>query len=248
MANQLGKIDHIVQLMLENRSFDHMLGFLYADRGNRSPAGQDFDGLTGEEWNPDDLGRQVRVYKIQATDQHPYLMPGADPGEGFQNTSYQLYSTDDPMAGAVPDNKGFVLNFKSAIASDLAKGYSDTLPGTQPSQIMGMYTPELLPIMSGLAKGFAVCDAWFSSVPTMTLPNRAFALAGTSQGHLDDHTKIFTCPSIFGRLSDKGIDWAIFGYNREPLTRLPRRKQPPSRRPIQRHVAQNDVVAAVLGR
>jgi phospholipase C len=220
MTNQLGKIDHIVQLMLENRSFDHMLGFLYADRGNRSPAGQDFDGLTGEEWNPDDLGRQVRVYKIQATDQHPYLMPGADPGEGFQNTSYQLYSSDDPEAGAVPDNKGFVLNFKSAIASDLAKGYRDTLPGTQPSQIMGMYTPELLPIMSGLAKGFAVCDAWFSSVPTMTLPNRAFSLAGTSQGHLDDHTKIFTCPSIFGRLSDKGIDWAIFGYNREPLTRL----------------------------
>jgi hypothetical protein len=53
----------------------------------------------------------------------------------------------------------------------------------------------------------------------MTLPNRAFALAGTSQGHLDDHTKILTCPSIFGRFSDKGIDWAIFGYNREPLTR-----------------------------
>jgi phospholipase C len=220
MTNQLGKIDHIVQLMLEKRSFDHMLGFLYADRGNRSPAGQDFDGLTGDEWNPDDLGRQVSVYKIQATDQHCYLMPGADPGEGFQNTNYQLFSTDDPEAGAVPDNKGFVMNFKSAIASDLAKGYSDTLPGTQPSQIMGVYTPELLPILSGLAKGFAVCDAWFASVPTMTLPNRAFALAGTSQGHLDGHTKIFTCPSIFGRLSDKGIDWAIFGYNREPLTRL----------------------------
>jgi hypothetical protein len=54
----------------------------------------------------------------------------------------------------------------------------------------------------------------------MTLPNRAFALAGTSQGHLDDHSKIFTCPSTFGRLSNKGIDWAIFGYNRDPLTRL----------------------------
>src|SRR5271169_6647467 len=121
MTNQLGKIDHIVQLMLENRSFDHMLGFLYADRGNRSPAGQDFDGLTGDERNPDDLGRQVSVYKIQATDQHCYLMPGADPGEGFQNTNYQLFSTDDPEAGAVPDNKGFVMNFKSAIASDLAR-------------------------------------------------------------------------------------------------------------------------------
>ena len=180
MANQLGKIDHIIHLMLENRSFDHMLGFLYTDSGNRSPTGQAYDGLTGEEWNPDDLGQQVKVYKIQASDPHPYLMPGADPGEGFQNTNYQLYSSDDPQPGAMPDNKGFILNFQSAIASDLAKHYRDTLPGTQPSQIMGMYTPELLPILSGLAKGFAVCDAWFASVPTETLPNRAFALAGTS--------------------------------------------------------------------
>jgi phospholipase C len=70
MANQLGKIDHIIHLMLENRSFDHMLGFLYADSGNRSPTGQPYDGLTGEEWNPDDLGRQVKVYKIQASDPH----------------------------------------------------------------------------------------------------------------------------------------------------------------------------------
>ncbi len=220
MVNQLSRIDHIVHLMLENRSFDHMLGFLYADSGNRSPSGQDFDGLTGEEWNPDDLSRQIKVYKIQAEGSNCYLMPGADPGEGFQNTNYQLYSNDDPGTGDVPDNKGFVLNFKSAIASDLAMHYSDTLPGTEASQIMGMYTPELLPILSGLARGFAVCDAWFASVPTETLPNRAFALAGTSQGHLDDHIKVFTCPSIFGRLSDKNIDWAIYGYNRDPLTRL----------------------------
>jgi phospholipase C len=219
MANSLGKIDHVVELILENRSFDHMLGFLYRDAGNTSPIGQAFDGLTGEEWNPDDTGRQIKVYPIQASDPHPYLMPGADPGEGFQNTNYQLFGTDDPDPAAVPTNQGFVLNFKSAIASDLAKHYKDTLPGTQASQVMGMYTPELLPILSGLAKGYAVCDRWFASVPTMTMPNRAFALAGTSQGHLDDHTKIFTCPSIFGRLSDKGLDWAIFGYNRDPLTR-----------------------------
>ena len=46
MANQLGKIDHIVQLMLENRSFDQMLGFLYEDSGNKSPAGHDFECRT----------------------------------------------------------------------------------------------------------------------------------------------------------------------------------------------------------
>jgi phospholipase C len=219
LANQLGKIEHVVQLMLENRSFDHMLGFLYADSGNVSPAGHPFDGLTGNEWNPDEQGQPVKVYKIQASDPNPYLMPGADPGEGFQNTNYQLFSNDDPDPGAVPDNQGFVMNFKSAIASDLANHYSDTIEGTEPTQIMGMYTPELLPILSGLAKGYAVCDCWFASAPTMTMPNRAFANAGTSQGHLDDHVKVFTCPSIFGRLSDKDLDWAIFGYNRDPLTR-----------------------------
>ena len=80
MANQLGKIEHVVQLMLENRSFDHMLGFLYAESGNVSSAGHPFDGLTGQESNPDDLGHQVQVYKIQANDPNPYLMPGADPG------------------------------------------------------------------------------------------------------------------------------------------------------------------------
>jgi phospholipase C len=125
-ANHLAKIDHIAELMLENRSFDRMLGYLYADSKNKSPAGNDFDGLTGQESNPDDLGRKVNMYQIKATDPHPYLMPGADLGEGFLNTSYQLYSTDDPAPGAVPTNQGFVINFKSAIASDLAKHYKDT--------------------------------------------------------------------------------------------------------------------------
>ena len=219
MANQLAKIDHVVVLMLENRSFDQMLGFLYSDSGNRSPAGDPFDGLKGNEANVDETGREITVFKIATSDPHVYLMPGADPGEGFYNTTYQLYSTDNPDPAATPDNGGFVRNFKSAIASDLAKHYKDTLPGTLETQIMGMYTPELLPVLSGLAKGYAVCDKWFASAPTMTMPNRAFALAATSQGHLDDHVKIFTCPSIFGRLSDKNLDWAIYGYNQDPLTR-----------------------------
>jgi phospholipase C len=37
-------VDHVVVLMLENRSFDHMLGFLYADSGNVSPTGEAFTG------------------------------------------------------------------------------------------------------------------------------------------------------------------------------------------------------------
>ncbi|HEY2361358.1 MAG TPA: alkaline phosphatase family protein [Candidatus Angelobacter sp.] len=220
MANQLSSIKYIVQLMLENRSFDQMLGFLYQNSGNKSPSGEPFEGLTGNESNPDDTGQQIKVFKIDHTAKHPYLMPGADPGEGFHNTNYQLFSTDIPAHGEVPKNQGFVINFKASIASDLAKHYKDTLPGTDPSEIMGMYSPEMLPVMSALAKGFAVCDHWFSSAPTQTIPNRAFASAATSQGHLDNQVKVFTCPSIFGLMSKKNIDWAIYGYNRDPLTRL----------------------------
>lgn len=213
-------IKHVVQLMLENRSFDQMLGFLYADSRNVSPSGQEIDGLTGQESNPDSAGNEVKVYKIGPDAPHVYFMPGADPGEGFYNTNQQLFGTQHPKAGTKPLSKGFVANFQSSIAADQAKHYQDTLPGTAPTEIMGMYTPETLPVMSALARGFAVCDRWFASVPTQTIPNRAFAAAATSQGRLDNHVKVFTCPSIFGRLSDKGKDWAIYGYNRAPMTRM----------------------------
>jgi len=46
-------VDHIVVRMLENRSFDHMLGFLYTAEGNVPPSGTPFKGLTGKESNPD---------------------------------------------------------------------------------------------------------------------------------------------------------------------------------------------------
>jgi phospholipase C len=219
MANQLGAIKHIVQLMMENRSFDQMLGFLYD--GNKSATGQPFEGLTGNESNPDDNGREFKVYKLDRSSPHPYLMPGADPGEGYQHTNYQLFQTDDPVKDAVATNRGFLIDFKAAIASDLARGFKDTLTGTDPSEIMGMYTPQMLPIMSGLAKGFAVCDHWFSSAPTQTLPNRGFAAAATSLGFLQNaHAKFFTCPSIYGQMSKSNVDWGIYGYNSEPMTRM----------------------------
>jgi phospholipase C len=52
-------IRHLIVLMLENRSFDHMLGFLYADSGNVAPTGQAFEGLKGAESNPDGKGGTV---------------------------------------------------------------------------------------------------------------------------------------------------------------------------------------------
>ena len=219
-ASLLDRIDHIVVVMLENRSFDHMLGFLYTDQGNKSPLGHPFEGLTGKEFNPDGKGGNVSVFKIQASDPHPYFMPGANPGEGYLNTNSQLFGKPDaPNPPGIPSNKGFVTNFAYTLGWE-GKKPNQVIPGTTPAKIMGIYTPELLPVLSGLAKGYAVCDQWFSSAPTETMPNRAFAAMGTSQGHVDDSTiKVYTAPSIFAALGAKGLSWSIYGYNAPPLAR-----------------------------
>jgi phospholipase C len=218
--SQLSSINHIVVLMLENRSFDHMLGFLYSDSGNKSPAGQPFEGLTGSESNPDGSGKAVSVFKIEATDSNAYFMPGADPGEGYTATNSQLFNASKAPVPPLETNSGFVTDYTYTLGwQSKEKGWS-ILPGTVAKDIMGMFTPAMLPVLSGLARGFAVCDQWFSSVPTETLPNRAFACAGTSQGHMDDKTKTYTAPSIFGLLTNKKLDWRIYGYSAEPLTRL----------------------------
>ncbi len=219
MPNQLSQIEYVVHLMLENRPFDQMLGFLYTDAKNVSPAGHPYEGLDGTEFNLDSSHNPVPVFRIDKTHPSPYLMPGCDPREGFQATNLQLFSQDPPPAGAAPTNGGFVVNFENAIAYDQTHNRPEAIPGTKPSDIMGMYDPSMLPVMSGLAKGFAVCDGWFASVPTETYPNRAFALTGTSMGHVKDDFNFLHTPSIFGRMSDAGIDWAAFGYNSYPYVR-----------------------------
>ena len=219
-ADQLGAVNHIVVLMLENRSFDHMLGFLYADNSNVAPGGQPFEGLTGEEHNLDATGAPVSVFKISTSTPNSYFMPGADPGEGYSATNAQLFGANAAPTPPTPTNGGFVTDFAYTLGWEgKSKGWS-VLPGTTASDIMGVFTPEMLPVLSGLARGFAVCDHWYGSAPTETMPNRAFACAATSQGHMDDKTKKFTAPSIFGLLSQHNLSWSIYGYSASPLTRL----------------------------
>ena len=220
VGNGLPSIEHIVVLMLENRSFDHMLGFLYTDNGNVSPLGQPYEGLNGTESNPASAGSPVSVFRIGPSTSNAYFMPGADPGEGYMATNAQLFGGAEgaTVPSTAPPNVGFVTDFAYTLSWQARQGRS-ILPGTTASDIMGCFTAGALPVLSGLAKGYAVCDHWFSSVPTETLPNRAFACAGTSQGHMDDKTRTFTSPSIFGLLGAHGLGWAIYGYDAEPLTK-----------------------------
>jgi phospholipase C len=212
----LSSVQHIVQLMLENRSFDHMLGFLYP--GKTGPGGQPFEGLAGTESNADGSGKPVTVFQIDPASPGAYFMPGADPAEGYANTNVQLFGTGAPPSPPVATMTGFVTSFASAISYDQRSNQS-VEPGTTPTSIMGIFPPSALPVLSGLARGFAVCDHWYSSVPTETMPNRAFACAATSQGHMNDATASFTVPSIFGLLTEHNESWKIYGYDAEPLTR-----------------------------
>ncbi|HEY1917306.1 MAG TPA: alkaline phosphatase family protein [Streptosporangiaceae bacterium] len=217
-GNQLPAVQHVVQLMLENRSFDHMLGFLYAASGNVSATGAPFEGLTGQESNPGTNGSPVTVFKIDPTTAGAYFMPGADPGEGYANTNSQLFGHGTAPVPPVATNTGFVTNFDATITWDTRAGRS-VEAGTTASNIMGIFTPEALPVLSGLARGFAVCDHWYASAPTETFPNRAFACAATSQGHMNDGTASYTVQSIFGLMTAHNVPWKIYGYNAEPLTR-----------------------------
>jgi phospholipase C len=218
-ATGLAAVEHIVVLVLENRSFDHMLGYLYHDTDNVAPTGQAFEGLTGAESNPGTDGKPVPVFPITPDAPNAYFMPGTDPGEGYMATNSQLFgSTAAPGGQPVPAMQGFVKNYAYTLGWEAREGWS-IVAGTQPQDIMGCFTPEALPVLSALARGYAVCDHWFGSAPTETLPNRAFALAGTSQGHMDDKTKTFTSPSIFGSLTAAGVSWVVYGYEAQPLTK-----------------------------
>jgi phospholipase C len=221
-GNGLAAITNVVVLMLENRSFDHMLGYLYAGSGNVSPAGQPYDGLTGSESCPDANGSPVPVFQITPATASAYFMPGADPGEGYKATNNQYYgSVSGPASsGLAATCQGFVTDFAYTIGWEAKEtaGNWNIVPGTTAGDIMGCFTPQALPVLSALAQGYAVCDQWFASAPTETLPNRAFAGCGTSQGHMDDDTKTFTAPSIFGLLGGHEISWGIYGYDAQPLT------------------------------
>lgn len=198
-----GRIEHVFVLMLENRSFDHMLGF-------SNLAG--IDATTGEpttiegadptrDWNLDLQGNKVAVF-TPAKWTMDY-----DPGHEFPNVRTQLCG----VKGDYPhiNMSGFVADFA-------------TVNKDNPGEIMQCYAPEQVPVLTTLAHEFAVCDHWFSSLPSSTWPNRFFIHAASSGGldhspaGLDVTTSIlfngykFDNGTIYDRLDAEGLNWAVY--------------------------------------
>lgn len=170
-------INNIFVLMLENHSFDHLLGF------SGIP---DLNGLTGTESNLYNDNGSVTTYTVKQPAVDPMT---TDPNHEFQDTFQQLcgqFAPTFPKNGPYPptgdfiNNSGFAANY--ATVDDEHTG----LPGLPDiGDVLACCTPDQIPAMYQLATEFAVCDNWFSSMPGPTWPNRLFAMGASSSG-LDD--------------------------------------------------------------
>jgi phospholipase C len=179
MPTGLDRLQHIVVLMMENRSFDHMLGSLKAV----NPA---IDGITDGLNNPDTTGALIKPQPL--AEFQSQLDP--DPDHHFPAVDLQIFG-GNTGPGRQPNMQGFV------------KSYFNQQRDVKHSQKIMYYFPkEKLPVLTTLALEFAVFNRWFASIPGPTICNRAFAHYGTSFGKVDLNPLYINEPfkSIYSRL------------------------------------------------
>lgn len=225
-GTNLDKIDHIIVLMLENRSFDDMLGWLY-DPANpppfdKVPRSQPFDGLSGKDLrNPIPPGYPGSERGYVPVSKATFMArPNPDPGEEYNRVNVQLFGTPNiPDPTPLPSMEGFVRDYITALED---KKLEPTYHRYR--QIMETYAPAHVPVLSALANAYAVSDRWFCSVPTMTMPNRSFFHAATSSGLVlnapYESWILNLSPTVFNRLEDKKLPWKVYydPLNVVPLT------------------------------
>jgi phospholipase C len=181
----LQKIEHIVVLMMENRSFDHMLGYLGLPEGDefRGRGRTDVEGLSRDHGNCDESGEFLKVERLAARRIDEKVL---DPGHGAADVDAQL--AKDRHKDREIDNGGFVKNYQHVLRRHRRKlleehggvpPWRDDLDFEEARKlVLGYQTAEEVPVYDFLAEEFTICDRWFSSVPGATWPNRLYALTG----------------------------------------------------------------------
>lgn len=200
MTNSFDKIQNFVVLALENRSFDHMLGFLKRD-------GFGVDGLSGNETVPVDPtvpGGAV----VSVTDNANYRGDfNLDPAneKSFVDPNHDVSAVAEQLFGDPPTNRGFVLNYRKQPKNTDAHARN----------IVRCFSADKLPVLTTLVKEFAVCDHWHSSVPGPTWPNRLFLHAASSGGHIDNnlHEADYDIDTIYDRLDAANKSWRIYFHD-----------------------------------
>ena len=183
-------IEYIIVLMLENRSFDHMLGDL-------------------QQFIPDLDGIPPGGSTHTDTDSHTNITYQQLPNTERQLNPSPLHEQRDVLLQISNNMSGFIDDYATVPGST---------PANYPA-VMGYYPLDFLPVLHTLAKNFTICDRWFCSLPGPTWPNRFFVHSASCNGHVSMpdgfyHPDIpaFHQPqdTIYNRLQDKGISWGIF--------------------------------------
>ncbi len=201
-------IEHVVVLMMENRSFDHIFG--YRDG---------IDGLKGSEFNLLDPSKAESdsnpAYYV--TNGAPYaVLAGEGPGHSFNAANVQLCNDKaGPSDSAPAANNGFVSGYYTELV------YADKVKNPSPEVLrvaVESFAPNRLPSINALADAFCVCDNWYSEVPGPTQPNRLYVHAATSFGFaLNVWTQIFDGPTVYNRVQDAGRTWATYYFDDNDL-------------------------------
>uniref|UniRef100_A0A803KRK0 Uncharacterized protein n=1 Tax=Chenopodium quinoa TaxID=63459 RepID=A0A803KRK0_CHEQI len=181
---------------MENRSFDHILGWLKSTR-------PEIDGLTGNEFNrlnsSDPISPQIHV-------SNDAVFVDSDPGHSIQAITEQIFGSTR-LTDPAPMN-GFAQQ-------------ANSMSTHMPKNVMSGFKPELVPVYTELANEFAVLDRWFASVPASTQPNRFYVHSATSHGASSNVRKDlihgFPQKTIFDSLDENGLSFGIY-YQNIPAT------------------------------
>ena len=182
MSTVLDLVDTIVILMMENRSFDHMLGYLSLKAfGGRT----DVNGLRDDRaW----LNSVANKWQGNACAPIALAEPRIpDPPHERPNIATQL--------GALSNGKYALDGFIESAAGD--------------SDVMNYQTPDKVPMMDFFARNFRICDRWFSSLPAGTQPNRLMAMSGYSK--IDQNVHILPDQVLaYDWLDNHDIPWRVY--------------------------------------
>jgi phospholipase C len=134
-------------------------------------------------------------------------LPSPDPGELFADINMQLFGLNMQPADIAPPMSGFVDNYVSQTKE----------PPYPPKSVMHYFTPRQVPVISTLAKTYAVCDQWHASAPNQTWPNRFFVHCATAGGYVNNAPPQFPymMDTIFNRISNQGIPngWKVYFHD-----------------------------------
>lgn len=234
-------IKHVFVLMLENRSFDHMLGFSQIS-GTDAITGNDttINGVDETYFNINsELGPfdPLKICFAKTPADFQVIESDFGPPHEFMDALLQLCSDDassyQPAQGIYPQpgNGGFVDSCRLGLQeSEPIGGEGSPQPeaSPHPEKVMNCFDPAQLPVLTKLAREYAVCDNWYSSLPGPTWPNRFFVHAATSGGLATSPTnpvigKSYTVRGfgfknghIFDRLENRGLEWRVYEGNEFP--------------------------------